>query len=350
MKPVRVIMAACAALTMLTFPVALAQETTSGWCTSVWFPSSSEPDGLDSIRTHAELIDIVHPFWYSPLPDGTLQRHDGAEDIETLELLREANILVIPSIFASVPTMLASDEAMTTHIEVITTLVERMDYDGIDIDYEGFPAGNRDAFSLFVERLADALHANNRLITIALHAKTNDEGTWEGPRGQDWSRILPVVDIANLMTYDYTSRNEPPGPIAPSHWMADVVGYASRFTSLDRIRLGIPFYGYSWLRGSPPATTISHRSVMRWVDSFNLDPSNRHADSQELLIELRVTGLPRQNIVLNDAASVESKLETVIGVHANLGGAAIWGIGGEDPAVWDILSRYHTGICALRDR
>ncbi|MBW4435924.1 MAG: hypothetical protein KME04_02240 [Pleurocapsa minor GSE-CHR-MK-17-07R] len=337
-------------LIALSSGVVVAQETPSGWCTSVWYPSSTEPDGLDSIRAHVDAIDIVHPFWYSPLPDGGLQRHDGAEDPDILALLREANILVIPSIFASVPTMLASDEAMMTHIEVITSLVELMDYDGIDIDYEGFPASNRDAFSLFIERLADALHANGRLITIALHAKTDDQGTWEGPRGQDWSRILPVVDIANLMTYDYTSRNQPPGPIAPSQWMADVVGYASQFTSLDKIRLGMPFYGYSWMRGSPPATTISYRSVMRWVDSFNLDTSNRHQQSHELLIELRVTGLPRQNIVLNDAASVADKLETVMSAYAGLGGVAIWGIGGEDPSTWDILSRYHTGMCALRDR
>jgi hypothetical protein len=104
------------------------------------------------------------------------------------------------------------------------------------------------------------------------------------------------------------------------------------------------------MRGSPPATTVSWRGVMRWVEAFALDTTSREPFSQELLIELRVTGLPRQNIVLNDAFAIESKLAVVMAAHPGLGGTAIWGVGGEDPAIWDMLAAYRTGACALGNR
>jgi hypothetical protein len=36
-------------------------------------------------------------------------------------------------------------------------------YDGIDIDYESLDPADRDAFSLFVEELANALHAEGKV-------------------------------------------------------------------------------------------------------------------------------------------------------------------------------------------
>lgn len=48
------------------------------WCVAVWYSSSEHPDGAEAI-THNQEIDIVHPFWFSPLPDGSLQAHAGAE-------------------------------------------------------------------------------------------------------------------------------------------------------------------------------------------------------------------------------------------------------------------------------
>jgi spore germination protein YaaH len=305
------------------------------WCVAVWYPSSTHPDGALSITANTDIIDIVHAFWYSPRADGTLIAHSGAEDADKLAEWRDAGLLVIPSIFSSIFDPLMDDTLRARHVDEIVALVERMDYDGIDIDYEGFPLITREPFTLFVEALSEALHTRERLLAVTVHART-EETAYESALAQDWERLAAAADVFNLMTYDYTSRNRDPGPIAPATWARDVLGYAESVTDLGNVRLGLPFYGYSWLRGNPPATSVAWDGVMRWVESFELEVI-RDPDSQEMQIELRARGLPRQNIFLADSVSTAHKLDVTTAAHPLLGGIAIWGLGGEDPQHWDVL-------------
>lgn len=337
------------ALALLTLTVSAQDDAAdSGWCVSVWYPSSEQPGGFDVIMNNLDVIDEVNPFWYMPNADGTLSPTDDAEDADELAAWREAGLQIIPSIFASISDMIEDPDIRVAHINHIVELVERMDYDGIDIDYEGFGLHTREPFSLFIEGLAEALHANGRLLTVAVHAKTTDEGVWEGAAAQDWSRIAPAVDVFRVMTYDYSSRNEPPGPIAPPLWAADVLDYASNFTDLSRVRLGLHFYGYSWQRGTPPATTVAWETVQRWVTSFEL-PIERNPVDMEAYINLQVRGLPRQSIYIADAVGLDYKLGLIRERFPNLGGVSIWGIGGEDPALWDVLRDYDAGDCTQID-
>lgn len=318
-----------------------AGETTS-WCVSAWYPSSEHPGGYDTLMTNLDVIDHVNPFWYSPLPDGLIQIHDGAEDPEKLAEWREVGLSVVPSIFSSLWSMIETPEARHNHITQIVALVERMDYDGIDIDYEGFAISTREPFSLFIEELASALHANGRILSIAVHAKTDDGGSWEGAAAQDWVRIAAAVDVFNIMTYDYSSRNAPPGPIGPPQWIIDVLAYAETVTDLSKVRMGLHLYGYTWTRGRAPAVTTNWEAVQRWVENFGAEVQR---DSEEAYIDFKPRGLPRQVVYFADAAGVRYKLQQITARFPTLGGLAIWGLGGEDPEAWDVLRELRPAEC-----
>ena len=227
---------------------------------------------------------LVHP-----LADATIGVQQGAEDEDQIAAWRDAGLLIMPSIFSGIWTMLDSEDSIDAHILEIVDLVERMDYDGIDIDYEGFALSTRNSFSSFIELLSEHLHERDLLLSIAVHAKTDDAGAWEGAAAQDWTRIAPAVDIFTVMTYDYTSRNEPPGPISPPDWTLDVLTYAETIMDLSKVRMGLHFYGYSWLNGRPPATTTSWTAAQRLIDSFDLEPVR---ENDEARIDLDVRGLP----------------------------------------------------------
>lgn len=337
------LLAAVCLLMFLSSAAVVAQEDTPSWCIAVWYPSSDDPGGADSVAAHLDLIDVIHPFWYTPLLDGTLAAQPGAEDAEQLALWREADLKIMPSIFSSLWTMLATDETRAFHIGQIVDLVERMDYDGIDIDYEGFALSTRDNFSTFIEALSDELHARGRLLSIAVHAKTDDAGSWEGAAAQDWERLAPAVDSFTLMTYDYTSRNEPPGPIAPPDWVIDVLIYAESVTDLSKVRMGLHFYGYSWLRGRPPATTVTWTAAQRLIASFAPEVIR---EGEEARIDLDVRGLPDQTIYFADADTITWRVNAINAQFPDLGGIAIWGLGGEDPANWDVLREDRPAACA----
>ena len=73
------------------------------------------------------------------------------------------------------------------------------------------------------------------------------------------------------------------------------------------------------------------------------DPANWEAH-----IEVKVRGLPKQAIYFADLVGIEYKLNQILHDFPSLGGVAIWGIGGEDPADWDVLRAAHQPNCSLK--
>lgn len=309
------------------------------WCVSVWYPSSAEATGYDSLINNLEVIDEVNPFWYAPTLAGGINLLTGAEDTEKLAAWRAAGILIVPTIVTfEASGMIEDPTTRAIHIQTIVDLVEQWDYDGIDIDYESFKLHTRDAFSTFIEELAVPLHTNNRLLSMAVHAKTNDNGAWEGAAAQDWERLAPAVDIFRIMTYDYHNRAGEPGSIGPPQWSLDVIHYAASIVDPSKLRLGLHFYGYSWQRRTTVAA-ITWESVQRWVTAFELEVI-RDPDDMEAMVILDQRGLPKQTIYVADAVGLEYKLTYILDAYPTLGGVSIWGLGGEDPANWDVLRTY----------
>jgi spore germination protein len=332
-------------LMLLCVPVVTLAQEDSSWCISVWYPSSSDQTGIESLTTNSDLIDVVNPFWYAPHDDGTVHAaNSDAENEEKLTAWREAGLRILPAIFTNLWTMIETPEERAHHVQNIVDLVERMDYDGIDIDYEGFALVARDHFSAFIELLSQELHANGRLLSVTVHPKTQDESPYEGAASQDWARLAPPADVFNIMTYDYTSRNEPPGPIAPTNWVQEVLAYAETITDLSKVRMGLPFYGYTWVRNNPPSTAVSWEATQRLIESFELE-IQRDEDTMTPHILVDVPRLPDQTIYFSDATELEYKLAMVAEHFPTLGGVAIWGIGGEDPANWDVLREVETTTC-----
>src|SRR5690606_23859173 len=131
---------ALATLTLVSLApgsVALAQPAAASWCVAVWYPSSEHPGGAAAIRSNADVIDVVHPFWYTPDVSGALLDRGGARAAEQVAAWHAAGQLVLPSIFAGHWGYLAAD-LRPAHVAGIVALVEDNGYDGIDIDYEMF--------------------------------------------------------------------------------------------------------------------------------------------------------------------------------------------------------------------
>lgn len=338
-----------AVFAVLVIAPASAQEAEPSFCVSAWFRSSEQPEGYDSLMSAADVVDIVHPMWYAPTDDGHVLAVNDSEDAAKLAAWREAGMLVIPSVFSTISLAIDTPEARALHVAELAAIAERMDYDGLDLDYEEFQARAREPFATFVEELAAALHANGRLLSVTVQAKTREPGNDPGSASQDWPRITAAADYINIMTYDYTGRNSDPGPISPTGWVVDVLSYADSITDLNTVHFGMPFYAYSWQRGNPPARTTTWASIQPWIETFNVEVT-RLPESGEGFIDYKPRGLPRQVVVFNDAESVRARMEAVLAAHPDVGGVSIWGVGGEDPAVWDVLADLRPAACNTASR
>jgi spore germination protein YaaH len=312
---------------------------------AAWLPDSSSGGiNRESFEANADILDEVSPFWYSPDSRGNLYHDREARDQALIELAHSKNVLVIPSVHNvvngvdPVPALLRSPERQHQHVRNIVEEVLTYNYDGIDIDYESLDSSLREEFSDFMTELSVALHEQNKLLTVAVHAKTCD---FCGLGGfQDWPVLGKVVDRLRIMTYDLSWRGGVPGPVAPIYWVSDVMHYAKTVADPAKVIVGVPFYGYDW-----PSGGRGGGRAYTWQD-FN-DIIQTYG-IEKTLVENNSSGQPvlENRIIYNSregrrtayfatSRSLEAKLELV--QQMDLAGIAIWRLGGEDPKNWDAI-------------
>ena len=117
------------------------------------------------------------------------------------------------------------------------------------------------------------------------------------------------------------------------------------------------FYNLGWIRtfnpiviavffvggatGSPKLARQVHRN---WRDRRGTDAARADMEAH---FTFKPKGLPRKTVYFADSTGIEYKLQRVLNKFPDLGGVAIWGIGGEDSANWNVLPPARQPNCNL---
>jgi spore germination protein YaaH len=309
---------------------------------AAWLPDSFASINRQSFEANADILDEVSPFWYTTDSRGDLLHGSEARDTSLIELAHSKNVLVIPTIHNivtgadPVPALLSDPARRSRHIRNIVDEVLAYNYDGIDIDYELLDSSLREEYSAFITELAQALHEQGKLLTIAVHAKTSDYGGLGG--FQDWVVLGRAVDRLRIMTYDYHWRGGGPGPVAPIYWVSAVAEYAKSVVDPAKVVIGVPFYGYNWPAGGGDAVAQTWDMINELIQSNGLEVNLVERDANGLVQENRITYVSsrgRRTVYFATSRSLEAKLELV--QQLDLAGIAIWRLGGEDPENWQVI-------------
>lgn len=342
-----------------------------------------------SFRARASALDYVAAQWVTVDACGRI----GSRDDRTLiAYAREQGVKVLPSLLTSSGWLnhrLLTDPATTDRfLSEIVSYVAEMGYPGFDLDLEGINAEDRDAFSAFVARLADALHQRGKILTLAIPAKASDVRTgWAGP--YDYAALGRHADLILLMTYDYSWASGPPGSIAPQEWVDKVAAYAVSQMPPEKVLLGLAFYGYDWnttLGGRARALQYSQAAALAKQHGTRIGteeasrsgtfrytakpgdtvppPPSLPALQHDIAVRdpgpcpvrpptptprpaptPRPTPTPpplQEHVVwLEDATSAAARLQ--IASRHGVGGVGAWRLGQEDPGVWPHLASYRSG-------
>jgi spore germination protein len=301
--------------------------------------------GTDAVLQNRQAVTEVSPWIYGLDSSGQIVTQYGPGQAELISAdirkLRAAGMQIVPSLadvtgglwsYPPVARMLHSPALMAQQIDAIVRLVEANGYAGIDIDYEQLRAGDRQDFTTFCERLARALHAKGKVLSVALFAKTSDAGSSPTNVAQDYRAIGQVADQVRLMGYDYHWAGSPPGPIAPVDWLRDVLRYAKTQIPADKIVLGIPLYGYDWTGG--------HGTGVSWLQALRLSRQYHaalHYDTQAQAPWFTYTDSAgrKHTVWFENAASSRAKFDVAQG--AGIGGVYLWMPGYEDTGTWSAL-------------
>lgn len=155
-----------------------------------------------------------------------------------------------------------SEQSIDNLIQNLLELMEEKGYEGVDIDFEYTLPADKDAYSRFVSRVADAMRANGYQTSVALAPKTSSNQRGILYEGMDYAALGEAADHVLLMTYEWGYTYGPPMAVAPLNQVRRVVEYALTQIPAAKIDLGIPNYGYDWplpfVMGTTAADSISN--------------------------------------------------------------------------------------------
>ena len=306
--------------------------------------SLGDGDSLVS-ATGAEAVDEVDFDWYQSQEDGSVaSRH---ENLDLVAAARNSGL----NIFATVTNqpagklgfsrdiaaaIMASPESRRRHIENLVALAREKGFDGIDLDWEALKAEDRQPFATFVEELGAALHAEGRFLSIAVFPKTQKRGRWDTQRAMDYERLGAAVDEFKVMAYNFSGPWSDPGPQAPLAWADEVLSFAESQVPAGKIYLGIPFYGYDWHAGK--ATAVRSAGASEAAAQYAVKVGRDAASGEATLRYADGEGVAHV-VYYQDEKAIAAKLDQLHRKHPRIAGIAIWVMGQEDPAFWDLIAR-----------
>jgi spore germination protein YaaH len=265
-------------------------------------------------------------------------------------------------------------------------------FDGVDIDYEGKMAETRPYFSLFLKELYKAM--GNKWVMCTIESRTPLTSRYDTiPKdieyANDYVAINKYCDRVRIMTYDQAAidirLNElEPGPYAPVadlRWVKKVMNLTAQTINKNKLVIGVPTYGYEY--EVTPLSEDGYKYDILWSFNpgyaLNLAPQfgvtpQRGASGELNFLYIPTSTVPTtilpasttpvglsNNLIAttsfvetgtgklapkpsfrlvwwSDAEAIKSKINLAksLGVR----GVAIFKVdGGEDPALWGVLSK-----------
>jgi spore germination protein len=309
--------------------------------------------GSRTIAAHASSFTSASPSLYEVGPAGEIVSRPQPEGVSVedgLRTLRARDVPIVPIVSNTsdlswnprlIRTILHDADLVEQHIESIVTLVRQEDFAGIDIDYEELAADDRDAFSRFIARLADALHAEDKILSVDVFAKSSDQGYDDRNEAQDYAALGRAADQVRLMAYDWHWQSGPAGPIAPAGWVRSALSYAVSEIPAEKVVLGIPTYGYAWA-----GPVGSEGRLVSWLAAYGL--------SQELDVPVQWDETAQSpwfmyqddqgvdhTIWFENSQSITAKLE--LAQTYRIGGVFVWLVGDEDDGIWPVIGDFADG-------
>lgn len=237
---------------------------------SGWIPYWRTATGTADVLPHLNTLTEVNPFVYTIKSDGTLLDNGKLDEEPWLGFIAAAKaqkVRIIPTIMTSngdlLHTLLSSGVSRRAFEVAIAKLVKDNHYDGIDIDFEGKHAEDKDFFSTFLKGLY--MRMGTKWVMCTIEARTPTDSRYYGTDvpadattyANDYKAINKYCDRVRIMAYDQqgvdlqqatvaASSSELYAPLADPVWVQKVVELAAKDIKRSKIMIGIPTYGYEY--------------------------------------------------------------------------------------------------------
>lgn len=298
-----------------------------------------DPTSYGSLLRQADFLDYVATFLYAVDANG---RVSGTPSKRAMDVAKSGQVRTLALVHNLTPSgfdgkrahvLLQNANSRAKAISDILDILQRGEYYGVNVDLENVYPSDRENLTAFMTELAARLRPRGYLVTISVPAKTADHATSTWVGAFDYYALGRICDFVMLMTYDEHAWTSGPGPIASHGWVEKVVRYAITQIPRNKILLGIPAYGYDWNLATGRVTALSYTQAMNRAKKLGIDPL-WDSTSKSPYFKYVENGA-RHEVWFESSHSVRPKLDLVN--KYDLGGIAIWKLGYEDGAFWEVI-------------
>lgn len=312
---------------------------------------------FEDFSKNIDRISIVAPGAFSVDADGIVW---GAVDPRVIDLAREHNVGVMPLIVNPgfdqriLHRLLINPQSRARCVATLVDLCKRDKLLGIQFDFENLSMNDRDAFTMFYQETAEALHAGGFWLSVAVVHRTGD---YAGPTayhkwlfenwraGYDLAELAKAGDFISVMAYDQHTRRTTPGPDAGLPWVRQIVEHFLKYMPPEKLSLGIPLGSMHWYTALD--TVRYFENARAWSDAISYDRAMAILKSHRAKIqwndEQQVPYAVFENdglfeyMFMEDLQSFKAKFELL--KQFKLRGFSAWVLGAEDPSMWNVLPK-----------
>jgi spore germination protein YaaH len=206
----------------------------------------------------------------------------------------------------------------------IAAMLESSGYHGVVIDFEGKTPRDLDELLSVTRAVADSARAHN-VNTVVIAVPGAD--TAASPA----ALLLKAADLIMPILYDQHWATSPPGPIASPEWVTRSLGTRVAEVGAARIVAAFPVYGYRW-RKTAETEVIGFDDARRLTTMTNNALVRDHASST-----LHASSPEGWELWVSDQVLLATLVREARQLGVNT--FALWRLGLEDPAIWNMIGR-----------
>lgn len=304
----------------------------------------------DLYRRTLPYLTYISPFTYSVQGDGGLAELEDEGLLRTAHALGTAGLMHLSTLtdeglFSGglAHPVLTDASLQQALVEQTVRTIERMDYQGLDVDFEYVYADDALAYADLIRRLRGRLSPLGLPVVVAVAPKTWPDQPGALYEGHDYRALGQAADALFLMTYEWGYAFGAPMAVSPLPRVRAVVEYALTEVPPEKLWLGIPTYGYDWPLpshgGERRATSLSPQYAVSLAGRYGV-PIRYDQTAQAPWFRYIDAGGIEHEVWFEDARSVRAKLSLI--PEYGLSGVGYWNLLRPFPQNWLVLDSMFT--------
>jgi spore germination protein YaaH len=299
-----------------------------------------DTSSYNSMVSNANVIKTIAPFWATLQADGTVTDRGGNDHAAVVKTAQQKNMTVLLLVNNAkqdgdtppIHTVLANPTLRTKAIDNFEAYIKKYGLDGINVDFEMVPAGDRDNLTAFMQELSARLKPQGYIVSIDVFPKQDE--TNDVAAAYNYAELAKYADKIMIMTYDNHGMWSGPGPIADITWVENSLKYALQVIPKNKLYLGIAAYGYDW--SSQGTQSLEYKAIMDLSQRYGQAVQWDNTAQAPYFSYIADNGI-KHTVWFENSESLKQKL-TLVSKY-DIAGAALWKLGEEDPGFWSVLSK-----------